>query len=407
MKRRKRLVTVMAVLLALILLVPILSVLIRPLNARAVSESELYQLQQQQEELKRQQEEIQAQIDSNQYERAAILDRKEILDRQAELTRQEIANLSKQISTYENLIAEKEDEYRAARAEEERQREIFKKRVRVMEENGEVSYLSVLFGAKDFADLLSRLDFISEIMESDEQVIKSYEKAQAEANQKKTELEDVRNGLVEARTLQEQRSAELDSQISQAVQLIQDLESNIAKNAQLIEEAEAAEQEVAQKILEMARELERQRQQQGGGLVSSTGRYIWPSNASRYVTSAYGMREDPITYVWRMHNGIDIGASYGTDILASDSGEVVTATYSSSYGYYVMLYHGDDRYTLYAHMSEIWVYEGQYVTQGDVIGLVGSTGYSTGPHIHFEVMENGSRVDPLSYFADDYIPWWD
>ncbi|HHU05214.1 MAG TPA: peptidoglycan DD-metalloendopeptidase family protein [Clostridiales bacterium] len=406
MKKQKRFITLIAVLLVLILLVPILTVLLKPLNARAVSESELYQLQQQQAQIKQQQEEIQAKLDSAQYERAAILDRKEILDRQAELTRQEIANLSTQIATYENLIAIKEDEYQAALQDEERQRELFKRRVRAMEENGEISYLAILFGAKDFGDLLSRLDFISEIMESDEQVIKSYQKAQAEANNKKNELEEMKNGLVAAKTLQEEKAAELDSQITQAVQLIADLENNIAQNAQLIEEAEAAEQELAQKILEMTRELERQRQQQGGGIVSSTGRYIWPSNSSKYVTSPYGMREDPIIYTWRMHNGIDIGASYGTDILASDSGEVVTATYSSSYGYYVMLYHGDDRYTLYAHMSEIWVDEGEYVYQGDVIGLVGSTGYSTGPHIHFEIMENGSRVDPLQFFGDDYIPWW-
>jgi len=406
MKRQKRFVTIVAVLMVLALLVPILSVLLKPINARAVSESELYQLQQEQERIKRQQEELQEKIDSANDERAAILERKEMLDKQAELTRQEIANLNSQIATYENLIAIKEEEYQAALKDEEKQRELFKKRVRVMEENGEVSYLAVLFGAKDFADLLTRLDFISEIMESDEQVINAYRKAQAEAKQKKTELEEMKNGLVEARTLQEQKAAELDSQISRAVQLIADLENNIAANAQLIEECEAAEQELAQKILEMTRELERQRQQQGGGIVVSTGRYIWPSASSKYVTSPYGMREDPIIYTWRMHNGIDIGASYGTYILAADSGEVVTATYSSSYGYYVMLYHGNDRYTLYAHMSEIWVDVGQYVGQGEVIGLVGSTGYSTGPHIHFEIMENGSRVDPLQFF-DDYIPWWD
>ena len=114
MKKQKRFITLIAVLLVLILLVPILTVLLKPLNARAVSESELYQLQQQQAQIKQQQEEIQAKLDSAQYERAAILDRKEILDRQAELTRQEIANLSTQIATYENLIAIKEDEYQAA-----------------------------------------------------------------------------------------------------------------------------------------------------------------------------------------------------------------------------------------------------------------------------------------------------
>jgi len=404
MKKRRMFVTVIALVLALIILVPILAVILTPLDAKAVSESELYQLQQQQALLEQQQKDIQAKLDSNEYERAAILEQKVMLDRQVELTRQEIENLNDQIATYEDLIDIKEQEYQAARDDEESQRELFKKRVRAMEENGDISYLAVLFSAKDFGDLLSRLDFISEIMESDEKVIKSYKDAQATAERKKNELEGVKNELVEARSLQETKAISLDGQVSKAISLIADLEKNIDSYTRAMDEYEAAEQELAQKILEMTRELERQRQQ-GNDQVGATGRYIWPSRSSKYVTSPYGMREDPIVYTWRMHNGIDIGASYGTDILAADGGEVVTATYSSSYGYYVMLYHGDDRYTLYAHMSEIWVDVGQSVYQGEVIGLVGSTGYSTGPHIHYEIMENGSRIDPLQFY-DDYIPWW-
>ena len=404
MKKRRMFVTVIALVLALIILVPILAVILTPLDAKAVSESELYQLQQQQALLEQQQKDIQAKLDSNEYERAAILEQKVMLDRQVELTRQEIENLNDQIATYEDLIDIKEQEYQAARDDEESQRELFKKRVRAMEENGDISYLAVLFSAKDFGDLLSRLDFISEIMESDEKVIKSYKDAQATAERKKNELEGVKNELVEARSLQETKAISLDGQVSKAISLIADLEKNIDSYTRAMDEYEAAEQELAQKILEMTRELERQRQE-GNDQVGATGRYIWPSRSSKYVTSPYGMREDPIVYTWRMHNGIDIGASYGTDILAADGGEVVTATYSSSYGYYVMLYHGDDRYTLYAHMSEIWVDVGQSVYQGEVIGLVGSTGYSTGPHIHYEIMENGSRIDPLQFY-DDYIPWW-
>jgi murein DD-endopeptidase MepM/ murein hydrolase activator NlpD len=404
MKKRRMFVTVIALVLALIILVPILAVILTPLDAKAVSESELYQLQQQQALLEQQQKDIQAKLDSNEYERAAILEQKVMLDRQVELTRQEIENLNDQIATYEDLIDIKEQEYQAAREDEESQRELFKKRVRAMEENGDISYLAVLFSAKDFGDLLSRLDFISEIMESDEKVIKSYKDAQATAERKKNELEGVKNELVEARSLQETKAISLDGQVSKAISLIADLEKNIDSYTRAMDEYEAAEQELAQKILEMTRELERQRQH-GNDQVGATGRYIWPSRSSKYVTSPYGMREDPIVYTWRMHNGIDIGASYGTDILAADGGEVVTATYSSSYGYYVMLYHGDDRYTLYAHMSEIWVDVGQSVYQGEVIGLVGSTGYSTGPHIHYEIMENGSRIDPLQFY-DDYIPWW-
>ena len=138
---------------------------------------------------------------------------------------------------------------------------------------------------------------------------------------------------------------------------------------------------------------------------TATGTYIWPCPSCTYVTSKFGMREHPLFGDERPHTGIDIGAQAGAEVIAADSGTVAVATYSSSYGNYVTIYHSNGDYTLYAHMSSLTVTAGQNVTQGDVIGYVGSTGWASGPHLHFEIRVNGSTVDPTSYFSGlSYAP---
>lgn len=136
---------------------------------------------------------------------------------------------------------------------------------------------------------------------------------------------------------------------------------------------------------------------------TATGTYIWPCPSCNIVTSTFGMREHPLFGDERPHTGIDIGAAAGSAVVAADSGTVAVATYSSSYGNYVTIYHSNGDYTLYAHMSSLAVTAGQNVTQGDVIGYVGSTGWATMPHLHFEIRVNGSTVNPLGYFSNYVI----
>jgi murein DD-endopeptidase MepM/ murein hydrolase activator NlpD len=177
--------------------------------------------------------------------------------------------------------------------------------------------------------------------------------------------------------------------------------------------AEAAlEEQITGVIEELERIAQEQREQESYssywidvGAISSTGDYLWPSYNSNYITSPHGMRWHPILQEYRTHNGVDIGADYGSDIVASDSGVVITSTYDDSYGNYIMIAHGNNRYTLYAHMSERYAWEGQEVSQGETIGLVGMTGWATGPHLHFEIYEGGVRIDPLDYFWN-YVEGW-
>ena len=178
--------------------------------------------------------------------------------------------------------------------------------------------------------------------------------------------------------------------------MIAQLEEEINSNYDLYLEVLAQEEALESDIQSMIAEMERQ---EAANSITSTGTYIWPLPGYS-PGSAYGWRMHPIYHEMRFHAGEDIGAPSGTPILAADSGTVAVATYSSSYGNYVTIYHSNGDYTLYAHMSSLAVSAGQSVTQGDVIGYVGSTGWANGPHLHFEIRVNGSTVDPLSYFSN-------
>lgn len=385
---------ILAAILAALILLPIVISIIS--TASAVTKSEIDNLKDEAAELAQKQAELKDKMKSIEYEQAAINAKKELIDEQIDTTRAEIENLDMQIALLETQIAEKEEEYRLALEEEARQLEIFKDRIRAMEENGTVSYFSILFDARDFSDLLGRLDFISEIMEYDETVVGNLEDAQAASERSRLELEATKADTESYRETQLQMEAELEAQLKASDELFEQLMANkseyeIAYNQNEIEEAKLLE--------EIEKKMEEWERQQAAGIVS-TGTYIWPSKNSTYITSLFGPRIHPIFGTYKNHNGVDIGASYGTEIYASDSGTVVTSEYSSSYGNYIMIAHGNGRYTLYAHMSERYSKVGDNVSQGDVIGLCGSTGFSTGAHIHFEVYENGVRVDPLQFFSN-------
>jgi murein DD-endopeptidase MepM/ murein hydrolase activator NlpD len=405
MKKRRRMVAIMAAILALLLLVPILITIISAVSAAAVSQSDLDDLKRQQAELQQKQANIENQLKAIENEQNAVLAKKQLLDEQINTTREEIENISGQILYVESQIEEKQAELEKALQEEDEQYAKFAIRVRAMEENGTISYYSVLFGARDYTDLLCRLDFIGEIIRYDEKVVEDLEKAQAATLKSRLELETSKDELTDYMTAQEKMQDELAAQIMKADEMMIELQSNRDAFERVFEENEILEGELSLKIDETIKELERiaaekAAAQSSSGSIVSTGTYVWPSYDSRYITSLFGQRLHPVLGYYKSHNGVDIGASYGTDILAADSGVVVTSEYSSSYGNYIMIMHGGGRYTLYAHMSQRYSSVGDEVSQGETIGLVGSTGMSTGPHIHYEVYEAGKRVNPLNYYSN-------
>ena len=427
MKKRKIWFKIIAVFLAILLLGGLGLSIISSLISSVHASQELDELQEQQQANKEEREELESQRNDLASQKSALMNtiaaldksietiqaEKEAYDQMIRLTELELDNLADQIRLLEQQIDYKRREYDAAVEEEEKQWEIFKLKFRAMEEQGNISYFEILFDdLTGFGDLLTRMDMIDEIVAEDAGVIDTMEQAKQEVVLAQQALYDAKSECEEKQQVQQDKQAELEQLIDEATARIAELEDEKAAQelsaAELQDKIRALEQQIKLEKEEDARiaarieELERLEYLKNAG-VTATGTYLWPSADSYYVTSTFGMRLHPILGYTRMHYGIDIGASYGTKIYASDGGIVITSEESYSYGNYVMIAHGNGRYTLYAHMSQRLVSVDDVVSQGDVIGYVGATGYATGPHIHFEIYENDERVDPLQFFSNYII----
>lgn len=409
---KKKAISIVCIILAFLMMVTLVVSVIGSLGALAAGgQDQIDALEQQKSELQSQQASIQTNIDDLIAQQADVIDQKAAMDEKNELARQEIELINEQIDVYTGLIEDKAEELEKAEAAEQAQYELYRKRVRAMEEEGSYTYLDILFQCRSLSDVLSAIDMIGEIMDSDKRLFEEYKAARETTEQVKAEYEATLAQLSDKQETLEAEKAELEEQIAAAVEVINQLQDDIdAAKAEYAKAAaaEAAAQASINAIIaqmqaeeEAARQEAAQNNQQYTGTGSTaTGTYIWPCPSSTYVTSAFGMRDHPLFGDERPHSGIDIAGSAGSEVLAADSGTVAVATYSSSYGNYVTIYHSNGDYTLYAHMSSLAVSAGQSVTQGDVIGYVGSTGWATGPHLHFEIRVNGSTVDPLSYFSN-------
>ena len=409
---KKKAISIVCIVLAFLMMVTLVVSVVGSLGALAADEQDqIDALEQQKVELQSQQASIQTNINDLMAQQADVIEQKAAMDEKNELARQEIELINEQIDVYTDLIEQKARELEKAEAAEQAQYDLYCKRVRAMEEEGSYTYLDILFQCRSLSDVLSAIDMIGEIMDADKRLFEEYKTARENTEKVKAEHEGTLQQLGEKQETLEAEKAELEAQIAAAVEVINQLENDI--EAAKAEYAKAAAAEAAAQasinaiIAQMQAEEEAARQeaaennqQYTGTGSTATGTYIWPCPSSTYVTSAFGMREHPLFGDERPHSGIDISGSAGSEVMAADSGTVAVATYSSSYGNYVTIYHSNGDYTLYAHMSSLAVTAGQNVTQGDVIGYVGSTGWANGPHLHFEIRVNGSTVDPLSYFSN-------
>ena len=362
--------------------------------ASAVTQAEIDAMKEEANSLKQQQEEIQDQLDSLAADRENAMARKTLLEQQINATRAEINTIAAQIAKYDELIAQKQEELSQAEAEEQAQYELFCERVRYMEEQGEVSYWSILFSSKDFADLLDNAMMVEEIMDYDNQVMDQLIALREQIEEDKAELETARQEQQDAKAEQEAAQANLQAQESEVDALLSQISNQEdeleAREAQLRAASDAATAEIAAAERELAAQI--------NNVVSESG-FMWPLPGYYNLSSLFAGRIHPITGKPQHHTGIDIPAPSGTDILAAKSGVVTTSTYNNSYGNYVVVSHSDGTSTLYAHMSRRGVSKGEVVSQGQYIGDVGTTGSSTGNHLHLEVRVNGSRVDPTQYFS--------
>ena len=458
----KKVISVIAVIMAVLMLMTLIISVI-PTSAYAlVTQADIDEAQRKKDELVSQRQASQEKIDKLKEQQASVLEQKAALDERNEYAREQLTIVLEQIDMYSEMIAEKRKEVDEARTKEEEQLRRYRTRVRAMEENGGYNILTLVFNASSFTELLTSLDDIGEIMEQDRQLEDEYiaareahEAVQAEYEAEKAELEAKQAEL-------EAEKAELEGLIAEADQLLKELEEDIEKAIKEYEIAEAARAAAAAHLSALVAALNKQNQEiansnnnanngggsgdtgstsgdtagsgsadggstsggaagggstdsgsssgssGSGGLISAgsegvqgTGSLVWPVPCSHTVTSRFGWRVHPITGTERYHNGMDIDG-YGHDgdiIIACDAGVVVAAQWSDSYGYYIMIDHGNGMQTLYAHMSGMAVSYGTKVSQGQTIGYLGSTGWSTGTHCHLEIYVNGSRTDPEAYFS--------
>ena len=279
------------------------------------------------------------------------------------------------------------------KAEVEQRKKIYSKRLRQIYINGQINYLDVLLGAKDFGDFSSRMYLLQKIISSDIAMLEQLQKDEAEI---KSSQEQLDSQMKEIKTTQ----VALEAKRARAKRL-KEQRSYMLYKAQEEEQQSQSEYDrllaISENITAMLRNME-----SGGGGASSggggTGRFMWPCRGT--ITSYFGWRTHPVFGTTKYHSGMDIGVDYGTPIYAADSGTVIYSGWLGGYGYAVMIDHGSGLVTLYGHNQALNVYEGQYVSKGTCIAYAGSTGYSTGPHCHFEVRLHGEVTEPLNYLPN-------
>lgn len=375
-------------------------------SAFAVTQSEIDALKSQKSQLASQKSSLQSTINSLQGQQNDQIALKNALDEKNAITVKQILNLNEQIELHTQLIEQKTKEVDEAQKVADAQLEKYKVRVRAMEESGRYNYFEVLFGASSIGEFLSLIDDIGDIMRSDKELEDAYRQSVADLKAVKAEYEQAKAEMESSKTELESLKAQQEKDIAEATAVIASLQGDISSNSSLLSQLSAQEKalnaDIQQKVAELNRQQQQQQQQGNTGNTGSTvgtGNLVWPSYCT-YITSRQGPRVHPVTGEFKNHGGTDIGASYGSAIYAADSGTVVRSAdgWNGGWGNYVMINHGNGMQTLYAHMSSRAVSVGQTVSRGQTIGYVGSTGMSTGPHLHFEMYINGSRVDPQTRY---------
>ena len=399
------------------------------LPAYAVSQSEIDELQKRLDALEQQAQEQQDVINDLTNQKARFITRKLALDGKIEINRQMIELIGEQIKIYDEIIAEKQAELDKALEKETAQTELLRSRIRAMEENSSYSYASFIFDSSSVTELLSRIGDVNDIMHYDKALEEEYMAAREDVESIKKSYEEVRH---EQELLQKEldtKQAELDAQVEAAYTMIADIET-LSDDAQAEYDAIAEEEAKAEETLQEAirkRAAEEAAKNaannansggnsggsggnsggggsSGGGSATSLSNLQWPVPSCTLITSRFGYRVAPTTGASTYHGGLDIGAGMGASIVAAGAGDVIYAGDNGGYGKCVMIDHGNGVVTVYAHMSSIGVSYGQYVTAGQYVGAVGSTGVSTGPHCHFEIRINGAQTDPAAYFSG--LTYW-
>ena len=321
----------------------------------------------------------------------------------------ELTRLEEQIAQKEGEIAQAQDELAAARETEANQYDSMKLRIKYMYERGDTSYLDLILQSKSISQMLNRAEYVSKITEYDRDMLEKYQETKEAVAEREAALEQEHVELVALQDSTKAKQASVKQLLADKEAELTAYNSKISATQDQIAGYEADIKAQEDKMRQIEAEMKRREEeakkkaQQAGQTytVKDLGNisFKWPCPSSSRITSNFGDRESPTEGASSNHKGMDIGASTGADIIAAADGEVVIATYSYSAGNYIMIDHGGGVSTVYMHCSQLLVSKGAKVKQGQVIAKVGSTGYSTGPHLHFGIRSGGTYVNPRNYVS--------
>ena len=310
-----------------------------------------------------------------------------------------ITDLENQLTAKSEDLQETKDELAGAKEREAQQYADMKVRIQFMYENGQTSYLEALLSSRNISEFLNSADYIAQIQSYDRQKLTEYQDTVESIVNLEAQLEQEYTDLEALKSTVESNKATVAAMMRQKESELADISGDI-EDAQSDADYYAAEIQAQEELIAAIKRAEAEKAAAGVEEHPYTGgAFRWPCPSSTRVTSDYGTRVSPMSGASSNHKGIDIGASAGADIIAAADGTVTAASYSSAAGNYVMIDHGGGLYTVYMHASSLLVSPGQTVSAGDVIAKVGSTGISTGSHLHFGVSLNGSYVSPWSYLG--------
>lgn len=391
----KKIYSLIALIIVFLMVISMFSgIIISSISASAASEVD--SMQKELDEIAKKKEQLEKELTVIADKKEKELEKKKIIDEQINATNEEISVLNSVISTLESELDDAQSKLDEAQKQLEETLELSKTRIRNSYEQGSASFLEIIAQSKSLYDFVSKIEIVKQISEKDNKVISEVKQSKETIEAKKKEIKENKEKNESAAAQLENREKNLENKQAASDKLIDEMNSNAEATKRAVLKAEAAEEKLQQEI----RALLAQNSDSSSTVIDS-GEFRWPL-ASKYsnITSKFGYRTHPVTGVYKLHTGVDISSSgiKGSSIHAAKGGTVVKAGHNTGYGNYVLINHGDGYATLYGHASTLTVSAGQTVSKGDVLGYVGSTGYSTGPHLHFEIIKNGEYQNPLSYF---------
>ncbi len=379
-----------------------------PASAASSSEikEELNELKSKNQEIQSQIDGIRSQYNANASEIQELVDNKNAIDQEIALLHTQIINFNSQISAYSQLIADNQEELDASEDYLDRLNAQSKERIQAMEEQGELTYWDVIFKSSNFTEMLDQMVMVEEIAAADQRRLEELESAARMVRTIQEQMAEERTELEESQAELEASQATLEEKREASDAILRELAKKQDEFQALLDESEALQDELMTEIAQKEKEYsnakykeELARQALAGQNPQSNATWITPVSGY-HISSAFGMRNHPILGYARMHNGIDMACSQGTPIYATRAGTVTAAAYQAGgAGNYVSINHGDGFASIYMHMTHYVVSVGQTVSAGQLIGYVGSTGLSTGPHLHFGISYAGTYVNPLAYIS--------